>query len=98
MSLSIRIGDSADPDTGEACKTLFINEVEIPFWPSPDVVEKYATQAEENPNGREAILNLFKNQFVSIVSKCINRRLTLTDIIESLEVGRITAGPPPENQ
>lgn len=96
MNLSIQISDSADPDTGEPCKTLFINEVEIPFWPTPDLVEKYVAQAEENPNGREAILNLFKNQFVSIVSKCINRRLTLLEIIEALEAGRITAGPPPE--
>lgn len=97
MNLPIRIGDSADPDTGEHCKTLFINEVEIPFWPAPDLVEKYAAQANDNPNGREAILNLFKNQFVAIVSKCINRRLTLMEIIEALEIGRITAGPPPEN-
>ncbi len=90
MNLPIRIGDSADPDSGEACKSLFINDVEVPFWPMPEVVQKHAN----NPS--DAILLVFMNHFVTAVGKCINRRLTLTEILDAVECGRITAGPPPE--
>jgi len=96
-SLPIRIIDSKDPDTGELCKVLEINGNIVPFWISENKILDIEKRITTNKESKNPILIQVMDSFLSLVEKCINRRMTLAELISAVETGIIFAGPPPED-
>lgn len=95
-SLPIRITDGKDPDTGSSCKILEINGLVVPFWISQAKITEMEAKIIANKESKNPILIHVMDSFLSLVEKCINRRLTLSELISAVEAGVIVAGPPPE--
>ena len=95
-SLPIAIIDGENPDTGEICKVLSINNLIVPFWVDQQNISDIEKKISENKKSQNPILIQIMDSFLSLVEKCINRHLTLSELMSAVEAGVIVAGPPPE--
>lgn len=97
-SLPIRITDGTNPDTGEEVKVLEINGKIVPFWIESSKIFQIEEKISSNKESKNPILIHIMDSFLSLVEKCINRRMTMAELMSAVEVGFVVAGLPPENQ
>lgn len=94
--LSIKIVDGNHPDTQESCKVLEINGLVVPFW--IDTNKLNLIEEKINKDNKNIWYIQLMNSFLGLVEKCINRKLTLSQLMSAVESGTIEAGPPPEQK
>ncbi len=87
--LPIRITDGKDPDSGEPCKVLEINGIVVPFWLSPENM----SQIQKIAGSKDAIFTKLMNSFLTVVEKCINRKMTMSELMFCVEQKFILPGP-----
>ncbi len=96
MILPIKIIDGKDPDTGEDCKVMEINGMIVPFWIDKNKLKLIKEKiTKENKNIWHFQL---MNSFTFLIEKCINRKMTISELALAIEKGSIEAGPPPEQK
>ncbi len=96
-SLPIKITEGNDPDTGELCKVLEINGIVVPFWLNRNKISELEKKISLNKESKNPILIKIMDSFLSLVEKCINRRMTLTELMSAVEAGVVVVGPPPKD-
>jgi hypothetical protein len=91
MKKTVKINSGTDPDTGEACRVLYIDGVVVPWWLSKNNVDNMVKVIHENPGLKDSILEKTMNHFIKFLSDMLQRPISMSQFIQAVEEGCIDA-------